>query len=446
MGKATARVWLAGLLVTMATAAQAAPRCVGDCDGDAHVSVDELVLGVGLSVGGVRGECAAIDMSQDGIVSIDELVGAVNNALVGCPDFVQHYASTVALEHGTATLDASVDSTGAIGGTLLIDDGGAALSFGGSGAATTNVPITGHVDLDSGEFSIDGSYSAGGVKIPVHISGTLPGHAGVSRPFMMQIGSFIYNGAIGFASAPTPTATPTPVSGTRHDITVGGSPMVFDPEFLNIDVGDTVVWTWVGGPHSVVSSPNDVFNCNPSGLFDSGEKTSGTFAYTFTEPGEYGFHCGVGNHCGQEFESGLINVNGPPSPTPTATSTRTPTPTETPTPELIGGLSRNMIGTFAGKVTFEISGFQQDFRMKIEVIGDSVFVTDLSGGFIFGVSPLQFLVASPRKIFYHQDFGGLSTRDITFDLSNAGVLTGSDQTVTPGMPSGRVSFNLTKEG
>jgi hypothetical protein len=55
------------------------------------------------------------------------------------------------------------------------------------------------------------------------------------------------------------------------------------------------------------------------------------------------------------------------------------------------------------------------------------------------------MVASPTMIFYHQDNGGLSTRDIMLNLTDAGGITGSDQTVTPGMPSGKVTFDLTRE-
>jgi hypothetical protein len=54
----------------------------GDCNGDGMVSVDELVLGVNISLG-LRPitDCLAFDTDFNGRVSIDELIKAVNAAL-----------------------------------------------------------------------------------------------------------------------------------------------------------------------------------------------------------------------------------------------------------------------------------------------------------------------------------------------------------------------------
>ncbi|GBD24963.1 hypothetical protein HRbin30_00277 [bacterium HR30] len=59
--------------------------CVGDCDGDERVTVEELVRGVNIALDilGTR-ECRAVDRSEDGEVTVDELVVAVGNALEGC--------------------------------------------------------------------------------------------------------------------------------------------------------------------------------------------------------------------------------------------------------------------------------------------------------------------------------------------------------------------------
>ncbi len=59
--------------------------CVGDCNGDGRLGVDELVIAIGASLGlGTVGECAAADGDGDGQVRIDELVAAVAAALDGC--------------------------------------------------------------------------------------------------------------------------------------------------------------------------------------------------------------------------------------------------------------------------------------------------------------------------------------------------------------------------
>jgi hypothetical protein len=59
--------------------------CVGDCDGNDVVTVDELVRGVNIALGFAEvEECPAFDENEDGSVTVDELVEAVNAALTGC--------------------------------------------------------------------------------------------------------------------------------------------------------------------------------------------------------------------------------------------------------------------------------------------------------------------------------------------------------------------------
>jgi hypothetical protein len=60
--------------------------CTGDCDGDGGVTINELITGVNLALGGsAASTCAAFDANGDGEVTIDELLVAVNRALNGCP-------------------------------------------------------------------------------------------------------------------------------------------------------------------------------------------------------------------------------------------------------------------------------------------------------------------------------------------------------------------------
>lgn len=59
--------------------------CLGDCNADARVTMDELVRGVAIAVGSVPlRECPTWDASGDGTLSISELIRAVKNALEGC--------------------------------------------------------------------------------------------------------------------------------------------------------------------------------------------------------------------------------------------------------------------------------------------------------------------------------------------------------------------------
>jgi hypothetical protein len=74
------------VLVTVAATydSAAAQTCVGDCDGNGMVAVNELVLGVNIALDAQPlADCASLDDGQGG-VGIDRLIVAVDNALSGC--------------------------------------------------------------------------------------------------------------------------------------------------------------------------------------------------------------------------------------------------------------------------------------------------------------------------------------------------------------------------
>jgi hypothetical protein len=60
--------------------------CVGDCNVDGSVTVDEIVRMVNIALGQQDVSiCPAADRDGSGTVTVDEIVQAVNNALNGCP-------------------------------------------------------------------------------------------------------------------------------------------------------------------------------------------------------------------------------------------------------------------------------------------------------------------------------------------------------------------------
>ena len=62
-----------------------AQSCVGDCNGDGHVLVNELILGVGIALGSQpESRCEVFDPDDSGAVTIDELVVGVRDALGPC--------------------------------------------------------------------------------------------------------------------------------------------------------------------------------------------------------------------------------------------------------------------------------------------------------------------------------------------------------------------------
>jgi len=73
-------------LETPTPTSTATPRpCVGDCNQDAHVTIDELVAMVNMALAGVgQSVCSWGDRNADGTIDVSEIVGAVDAALYGC--------------------------------------------------------------------------------------------------------------------------------------------------------------------------------------------------------------------------------------------------------------------------------------------------------------------------------------------------------------------------
>lgn len=70
-------------------------------------------------------------------------------------------------------------------------------------------------------------------------------------------------------------------------VTVAGTS--FTPSSFTAAIGDVVTWTWAGGTHNVTSNTSSV----PAGavVFVSPTQSSGTFSYTITTAGSYGYVC-----------------------------------------------------------------------------------------------------------------------------------------------------------
>jgi hypothetical protein len=61
-----------------------AQSCVGDCNGDGAVQIDELIVGVNIALNLLDiSECPSLDDGH-GTVTVDRLIAAVNSALCGC--------------------------------------------------------------------------------------------------------------------------------------------------------------------------------------------------------------------------------------------------------------------------------------------------------------------------------------------------------------------------
>jgi hypothetical protein len=98
---------LLALLVSAGVPAQA--LCPADCNGDAAVTVDELVRGVRIALDEAPlSECPAADADGDDAVAVSDLIAAVNAALGGC---AQPRLIALSREGRIASLDLSAPWT-----------------------------------------------------------------------------------------------------------------------------------------------------------------------------------------------------------------------------------------------------------------------------------------------------------------------------------------------
>lgn len=123
--KGAGRLWAVialGTLILIESPANAGTACVGDCNGDGSVTVDEIVTMVNIALGNSPiGSCPAGDSSGDGAITVDEIITATNNALSGCPQ-----TGTGAC--GNGQVDAGEDC----------DDGGTCIGGSNAGMACTS--------------------------------------------------------------------------------------------------------------------------------------------------------------------------------------------------------------------------------------------------------------------------------------------------------------------
>jgi hypothetical protein len=83
LGRTTAALELALLLVFPVPGS--AQECLGDCDSDGEVTVDEIIVGVNIALQlQPITNCPSFDSDGDGEVTINELIVAVSSALNGC--------------------------------------------------------------------------------------------------------------------------------------------------------------------------------------------------------------------------------------------------------------------------------------------------------------------------------------------------------------------------
>jgi plastocyanin len=114
----------------------------------------------------------------------------------------------------------------------------------------------------------------------------------------------------GGGATPTPPpgmgATPTAPPAAAHMVSVGlGGNQFVDGQtgsnVTTISAGQTVMWSWAGGPHSTTSGNC----CTPDGKWDSGVRSSGSFSQAFPSAGSFPYFCTVHG----SMMTGMVMVN-----------------------------------------------------------------------------------------------------------------------------------------
>ena len=78
-------VAIAAVGIPTDTGADTGAACVGDCNLDNTVTVDEILKMVNIALGSVQlDSCMPGDANTDGQITVDEILAAVSNALNGC--------------------------------------------------------------------------------------------------------------------------------------------------------------------------------------------------------------------------------------------------------------------------------------------------------------------------------------------------------------------------
>jgi len=165
-------------------------------------------------------------------------------------------------------------------------------------------------------------------------------------------------------------------SSATHNIKVG-SPVgtfAYEPQTINADLQDIVIWEWVSPQHSVIQSdaPNDCVKSISTTAFSSPPKEVGkTFQITITQPyGKLFYFSDVGTDCKQGMVGTIVIGAGklPADDSPTAapnsttnapavqTSSSSSSASVTPTPDSKQSVGYKLDGNLVMVVTMAAIG------------------------------------------------------------------------------------------
>jgi hypothetical protein len=219
------RLALFALVAAAMPSIAAAQVCVGDCNGDGEVTIDELVSAVGIALGIPEAPpCDAIDANHNLQVEINELVLGVNNAVNGCPPALVFLTPTEGMFVLAGTAAAAISlPPGTDGDTISVNLDG--------------TDVTGQLDISSteirgmlvgiapGQHRLAASATTNGQELSaaVHFEAVA-----LTKPDECEV----LNNAeclLPYPSSRFQVADPTTSTGVRLEIPVGGLPMPMGP-------------------------------------------------------------------------------------------------------------------------------------------------------------------------------------------------------------------------
>ncbi|MFI5396006.1 MAG: carboxypeptidase regulatory-like domain-containing protein [Candidatus Binatia bacterium] len=181
--------------------------CVGDCNGNDQVTVDELLTMVNIALGNAGiSTCRAGDANDDGQISVDEILTAVNNSLNGCP--LSPSATPTPTVTSTATVMSTPTSTptvtmpptvGSLSGTVRSSKGavaGAQVCVAGSTICATSG--------SDGTYTLS-AVSPGSVFVSASATGFLPGET--RQAAFLTAGASLQGVDVMLSGRPTSAAT-----------------------------------------------------------------------------------------------------------------------------------------------------------------------------------------------------------------------------------------------
>jgi len=164
---------------------------------------------------------------------------------------------------------------------------------------TESLPVT----LPVRSMAINGEslYVAAGAEGLHVVDLSVPGNTGLLATHPVQSESLYLAGRLIYLATGSDglhLLKAGPIGAATFNVQVApGGRVVFSPEIVNVNTGDTVNWTWGGNAHSSTSGPIcPNFDGPGPNSWDSGvHNPPFSFPFTFNSPGSFPYFCSV--HC-----------------------------------------------------------------------------------------------------------------------------------------------------